>query len=272
MPASYARATLVAVALATMLSACADDEGPLIEEAYVEEPVERLYNDAMNQLVAQEFDEAAVAFEEVDRQHPYSRWATRAQLMAAYSYFESAEYDDAIIALDRFIRLHPGNEDIAYAYYLRALSYYEQISDVERDQALTQFAMDSLRDVVARFPQTEYARDARLKLDLTVDHLAGKEMAIGRYYLRQKEFVAAINRFEQVIRTYQSTTHVPEALYRMVEAYTALGLTREAQRNAAVLGHNYPGSDWYAQAFLIVKTGNTTLPEPESASFLDRLF
>ncbi|HET8729179.1 MAG TPA: outer membrane protein assembly factor BamD, partial [Alphaproteobacteria bacterium] len=211
---------------------------------------------------------AADLFEEVERQHPYSQWATRAQLMAAYSLYEALEYDEAIIALDRFIQLHPGNEDIAYAYYLKALSYYERISDVERDQEMTELAMNALSEVVQRFPGTDYARDAALKLDLTHDQLAGKEMAIGRWYLRQGHYNAAINRFKTVIDSYQTTTHVPEALHRLTEAYLALGLPEQARRTAAVLGYNYPGNEWYVDSYaLLVDEG--VRPE-EDRSLFDR--
>jgi outer membrane protein assembly factor BamD len=195
---------------------------------------------------------AAESFDEVERQHPYSVWATKAQLMAGYAHYEANKYDEAIIALERFIQLHPGNRDIAYAHYLKALSYYEQISDVSRDQLATERARQSLQELIRRFPNSKYARDARLKLDLTLDHLAGKEMEIGRYYLRKDQYLAAINRFRHVVDRYQTTTHVPEALHRLAEAYSALGVTVEAQRNAAVLGHNYPGSEWYIDSYKLV--------------------
>lgn len=244
---------LAALALAASLAACASDE----EEPYVERPVAELYNDAMDRLQDEDYELAAKAFEEVERQHPYSKWAAKAQLMAAYSHYEAAKYDDAIIGLDRFIQIHPGSPDIPYAYYLKALSFYEQISDVGRDQKMTVLAMQALEDVVTRFPNTKYARDARLKIDLTRDHLAGKEMEVGRWYLGQKQYLAAINRFKAVIEQYQQTTHVPEALYRLVEAYTLLGLPGEAKKAAAVLGHNYPGSDWYQDAYDVAELGRT---------------
>jgi outer membrane protein assembly factor BamD len=219
------------------------------DEKYVEQPVDTLYNRALDDLGAQEYKSAAKEFEEVDRQHPYSVWATKAQIMAAFTYYQSNKYDEAQIALDRFIQLHPGHKDIPYAYYLKALCYYEQISDVRRDQAMTQKALDSLAEVVKRFPETPYARDARLKVELTIDHLAGKEMDIGRYYQKQQQYIGAINRYRVVIERYQTTTHVPEALHRLVECYLALGVKSEAKEAAAVLGHNFPGSDWYADSY-----------------------
>jgi outer membrane protein assembly factor BamD len=220
--------------------------------AYVEQPVDQLYNRALDDLGAANYKEAAKEFEEVDRQHPYSVWATKAQVMAAFTYYQSNKYDEALIALDRFIQLHPGHKDIPYAYYLKGLCFYEQISDVRRDQAITQKALDALAEVVKRFPESAYARDARLKVELTIDHLAGKEMDIGRYYQKNQQYVGAINRYRTVIERYQTTTHVPEALHRLVECYLALGVKSEAKEAAAVLGHNFPGSDWYADSYFIM--------------------
>ena len=229
---------------AAMLAGCSDDKGILPDE-----PVEQLYNQGVDSMIAGEWSDAGKAFDEVDRQHPYSVWATKAQLMSAYVDYQGNKFDEAISAADRFIQLHPGNRDAPYAYYIKAISYYEQIVDVERDQRDTQNALKALLDVVNRYPDSRYARDARLKLDLTRDHLAGKEMEIGRYYERRDQYVAAIGRYRTVIDQYQTTTHVPEALARMSECYTALGLPDEAQRNAAVLGYNYPDSDWYEDTY-----------------------
>jgi outer membrane protein assembly factor BamD len=244
------------------LAACADEE-----PEYVERPVEELYNEAMDMLEVRNFEAAVLAFEEVDRQHPYSVWATKAQLMSAYVHYRADQYDEAIIALDRFIDLHPGNRDIAYAYYLRAICYYEQIVDVGRDQQITRLALDGLRDVTRRFPNSEYARDARLKIDLTLDHLAGKEMSIGRFYQTRDEHLAAINRFKTVIRNFETTTHVPEALHRLVESYVALGIRPEAERTASVLGYNFPGSDWYANSYALLE-GGSNLDAPEDDGWL----
>ncbi len=240
---------------ALLLAAC----GSTDKDKYVEKPVEELYNTAMNQLLDQEYDKAAKAFDEVERQHPYSVWATKAQLMSAYSLYEAGKYDDSITAADRFIQLHPGHRDIAYAYYLKALDYYVQIADVGRDQKTTQQAMTALGEVVRRFPDSRYGRDAKLKIDLARDHLAGKEMEIGRYYERQGFYLAAINRFRRVIDDYQTTTHVPEALHRLTECYLSLGLTDEAQKTAAVLGYNYPGSSWYSNSYALMENGGTAV-------------
>lgn len=261
---SLFRAALFALATLALVAACSSDEEP----EYVERPVEELYNEALDHLEAGNYEQAILSFEEVDRQHPYSVWATKAQLMTSYAHYLADKYDEAIIALDRFIDLHPGNRDIGYAYYLRAVSYYEQIVDVQRDQRITQLALDSLQQVVQRFPNSEYARDAALKIDLTQDHLAGKEMSIGRYYLERNEHFASINRFKTVIEEFQTTTHVPEALHRLVESYLALGITQEAQTAAAVLGHNFPGSTWYKDSYALLE-GKDLAAQRSDGSWLD---
>jgi len=244
--------------LVLALAACGDDEAPV----YIERPVEELYNGALNQLYVENYEESARLFDEVERQHPYSAWASKAQLMSAFAHYQDSKYDDAINTLDRFIQLHPGHQDITYAYYLRGISYYEQISDVERDQKMTRLALENLDEVARRFPDSKYARDSRFKMDLARDHLAGKHMSIGRFYLSQQEYLAAINRFRIVIKDFETTTHVPEALHRLVEAYLAIGVVDEAQANAAVLGYNYPGSEWYADSYALL-TGVDFMPDDE---------
>ncbi|WP_341894987.1 outer membrane protein assembly factor BamD [Ferrovibrio terrae] len=256
---STARRLAAILLLSLAVVACGKKEAP-----YVEKPVEELYNRAMDAMAAQEWEAAAKGFDEVERQHPYSVWANKAQLMAAYSYYQKNQYSEAISAADRFIQLHPGSKETPYAYYLTAVSYYEQITDVGRDQKITQQALGALEEVVRRYPSSEYARDARLKIDLTRDHLAGKEMTIGRYYLRNNQQIAAINRFKTVIEKFQTTTHVPEALHRLAEAYMSLGILEEAQNVAAVLGYNYPGSEWYVDTYTLV-TGQE-VPTASSSS------
>lgn len=238
------RPAVLALSLLVLLAACGEKP-----EAYVERPVEDLYNTALTSLEGQLYLRAARQFEEVERQHPYSAWATKAQLMAGFSFYQANKYDEAVSALDQFIELHPSHRDTPYAYYLKGLAYYEQIADVGRDQEVTDRALKSLDEVIRRFPDSRYARDARLKVDLTRNHLAGKEMAIGRYYLNLGQYLAAINRFRRVIDTYQTTEQVPEALMRLTEAYLALGVREEAQQAAAVLGYNYPGTEWYKDAY-----------------------
>ncbi len=256
---------LTALLVAGALAGCSSDGG----EEYVERSVEELYNSSMDALLEGDFGVAAERFDEVERQHPYSVWATKAQLMAAYARYQGNEYDAAVAAVERYIDLHPGNPDIAYAYYLRAIAYYEQISDVGRDQSITQQAQAALDAVVRRFPDSDYADDARLKLDLTRDHLAGKEMIVGRFYLRQGHLLAAINRFRIVVEDYQTTTHVPEALHRLAEAYMAVGLKEEAVRVAAVLQHNYPGDEWYVDSYSLIEAGETR-PQDEGKDWFSR--
>jgi outer membrane protein assembly factor BamD len=253
-------------ALALLVSACGDEDN-----FYVERPVEELYNGAMDDLLDESYTEAAQGFDEVERQHPYSVWATRAQIMAAYAYYRNNDYDESIISAGRFIKLHPGHRDVAYAYYLSAVSYYEQISDVGRDQNMTALALLSLEELVRRFPDTTYARDARLKIDLTRDHLAGKEMSIGRYYLTRENYVAAVNRFRRVIERFQTTSHVPEALHRVTESYLALGVPHEAQVAAAVLGFNFPGSEWYLDSYALLE-GVDLRPAEDKGSWISQAF
>ncbi len=249
-----------------LLAGCSTPEKP-----YVEEPPEILYNKAFDLMQQGRYQQAADAFDQVEQQHPYSEWATRAQLMAAYADYLRNAYDDAVIALDRFIELHPGNKDVAYAYYLKGLCYYEQITDVGRDQRNTELALQTFTDLINRFPDTDYARDARLKVDLTRDHLAGKEMEIGRFYQKRGQYIAAINRFRRVVEDYQTTTHVPEALHRLTECYLALGIKDEAQEAAAVLGHNFPGSDWYVDSYALL-TGQNLQPQEKEGSWLSQIF
>ncbi|MEX2618032.1 MAG: outer membrane protein assembly factor BamD [Alphaproteobacteria bacterium] len=240
-----------------MLFACVSVAACTIEEpAYVEQSVERLYNFGVDALQAGLYKDAISSFDEVERQHPYSVWATKAQLMSAYASYKRDDYDEAIVGVERFIELHPGNNDAPYAYYLKALCYYEQISDVGRDQKMTELALAALDNVIQRYPDSKYGRDARAKIDLVHDHLAGKEMAVGRYYQKRGDNLAAINRYRVVLRDYQTTTHVPEALLRLTENYLALGITDEAQMAAAVLGHNFPGSSWYEDSYALLDKGN----------------
>ena len=245
------------------------------QDVYVERPVEELYNEALDLLIAKEYKASIDLFEEVDRQHPYSAWSSKAQIMAGYGYYLSNRYDEALISLERFIELHPAHENVDYAYYLKAICYYDQIVDVGRDQKNTVLALEALQAIIQRFPDGDYGRDAALKLDLTKDHLAGKEMYVGRFYLRQDEYLAAIGRFRQVLADYQTTTHVPESLYRLAEAFIALGIRDQAQQAIAVLGHNFPGSTWYEQAYhLFINDGvNPDIPmeEGEEKSWFERI-
>ncbi|HEY2482121.1 MAG TPA: outer membrane protein assembly factor BamD [Caulobacteraceae bacterium] len=220
--------------------------------AYREAPVEALYTAGSEHLDKHQWNDAANYFKEVERQHPYSEWSRRAILMEAYAHYEANSYADAIADADRFITLYPGNAATPYAYYIKSICYFEQIVDIGRDQAATGQARAAFAEVIKRYPTTEYARDAKFKLDMTNDQLAGKEMTIGRYYLRAGDPVAAIGRFRTVLDTYQTTSHTPEALYRLVECYLTIGLAGEAVKNGAVLGYNFPGDVWYRNAYQLL--------------------
>ena len=246
---------------AMMLAGCSTDKDK--DALPKDRPVDALYSEARDLMSNKEYTKSAKAFDEVERQHPFSPWAPKSQIMAAYAQYRAQKYDDAAITLSRFIELYPSNESIDYAYYLTALCYYEQISDVGRDQGVTRKAQKALADVVKRFPDSPYGRDAQIKLDLTKDHLAGKEMMIGRYYLDHEEYLAAANRFRTVVEQYDTTTHVPEALHRLVEIYLLLGVKPEAERYAAVLGHNFPQSEWYERSYALLR-GNSKNPQAAS--------
>jgi outer membrane protein assembly factor BamD len=246
--------TVIAVAALSALSvsACAS-KAKKAQIAYEERPVELLYSTGADRMDGRHWSEAAQYFDEVERQHPYSEWARRSILMQAFAHYQSNAYEDAIADADRFISLYPGNPSAPYAYYLKALCYFEQVTDVGRDQAATEQARAALTEVMRRFPGTPYATDARLKLDMVNDQLAGKEMTVGRWYLRNGQPLSAVGRFKTVIDRYQTTSHTPEALYRLVEAYLTLGLVDEATRDGAVLGANYPGDRWYQAAYGLLK-------------------
>jgi outer membrane protein assembly factor BamD len=247
------RGAILAAGLIPMflIAGCAKNNNRA-DTQYVARDVSTLYMAGKQRLDRGQFDAAAILFDEVERQHPYSPWARRAQLMSAFSYYASRDYTKSIQSAQRFLSIHPGNRDAPYAYYLIALCYYEQVSDVTRDQKITLQAQESLSELVRRFPDSRYASDARLKLDLVADHLAGKEMEVGRFYQRRREWIAATLRFRKVVDTYQRTSHTAEALERLVECYLALGIPEEAKRAAAVLGKNYPGSEWYERAYKLM--------------------
>ncbi len=253
---------IAALAAALVVSGCSGKkEKPRI--VYEERPVELLYATGALRMDERRWDEAVEYFREVERQHPYSEWSRRAILMTAFANYQSNDYADAIGDAERFIALYPGNPSAVYAYYLKAVCYFEQIVDVGRDQAATENARATLMEVVQRFPSSEYAQDARLKIDMVNDQLAGKEMNVGRYYLRQGQTLAAVGRFRNVVDRYQTTSHTPEALYRLVESYLTLGLLDEAKRNGAVLGANFPGDRWYGDAYkLLTDSGLQPATEP----------
>jgi outer membrane protein assembly factor BamD len=269
-------AAVLVVSAAMSLSGCAwlDSQTKPKEErdaAYQERPIDQIYGDAWKKVRSGDWANAAKQFAEVERQHPYSVWARRATLMSAYCYYQANKYTEAVATSDNYISLHPGSKEVAYAFYLKAVSLYEQIVDVERDQSNTEAALVALQDVVQRFPETEYARDATLKIDLTLDHLAGKEMEIGRYYMKKGDYIGAINRFRVVVEQYQKTTQISEALERLTECYYTLGIVKEAQTAAAVLGANYPGSPWYQDAYNLLQEHNVK-PEEDKGSWISQAF
>lgn len=234
------------------LAGCAGRKAK-IDKHYVARDVDTLYALAREKLDQHEYKLAGALFDEVERQHPYSVWARRAELMSAFSYYLSRDYTESTNAAQRFLSIHPGNRDAVYAYYMIAVNYYEQIADVTRDQQITQQALDALNEVIRRYPDSSYAADAKLKIDLVRDHLAGKEMEIGRFYQKRGQWLAATIRFRAVVDKYDTTSHVPEALERLTECYLDLGIPKEAERAAAVLGHNYPGNVWYQRAYTLMQ-------------------
>ena len=245
------------------------------ERVYVERPVEQLYSAAAEELDKKDYLSAIELFNEVERQHPYSDWARRASLMSAFASYESGKFTDAIATAQRYVSLHPGSEDAPYAYYLIALSYFDQIMDVGRDQKITEDAKVALQDIIRRFPESEYAKDAKLKMDMVDDQLAGKEMEIGRWYLRRGQPLPAINRFRSVVQNYETTTHAEEALHRLVEGYLSIGLKGEALAAAAVLGYNYPQSTWYQRSYRLMTNEGLdpdAVSDEDRKGFISRLF
>ena len=274
---AFLRAALLGSSL-TLLAGCSifdsDNEKNNANKdaaAYQERSVEQIYADGWRMINLGNWEACAGTFNEVDRQHPYSVWARRAMLISAFCSYQANDYTSAISTADNYISLHPGSREVAYAFYIKAISLYEQIVDVGRDQSNTEGALVALQDVVQRFPDTEYARDATLKIDLTNDHLAGKEMAVGRYYLTRGDYIGAIIRFRTVVDQYQTTPQIAEALQRLTEAYYSLGLNSEAQTAAAVLGRNYPGSGWYQSAYNILR-GRNLKPMEDRGSWISQAF
>ncbi|QIK78424.1 outer membrane protein assembly factor BamD [Sphingomonas piscis] len=244
-------AIIMACAVALPLSGCARNKATT-DTNYIARDVNTLYAAAKQKLDQRDYEVAAKLFDEVERQHPYSAWARRAQLMSAFSYYLASKYPEAVSSAQRFVTIHPGNREAPYAHYLIAMSYYQQIPDVTRDQSTTQQALDAFGELIRRYPQSRYAADARLKLDLINDHLAGKEMEVGRFYQRSGNWLASVARFRNVVDKYQTSSHTPEALERLVESYLALGIPEEAHKTAAVLGRNYPSSPYYKHAYELI--------------------
>ena len=268
------RAGLLLTVLAGPLGGCSSFTNLFAKDDAValDQPPEKLYNEGVFLLDnRKDYKDAAKKFEEVERQHPYSDWARKSLIMVAYSRYEAREYEDAISAARRFVTLHPGSADAAYAQFLIGSAYYDQIPDVSRDQGRTEKAISALEEVSRKYPDSEYAQNAKRKIEIARDQLAGKEMETGRYYENKKDFTGAINRFKIVVTQYQTTRHVEEALMRLTESYMALGVASEAQTAAAVLGHNFPDSRWYADAYRLIKTGGFE-PVENKGSWISRAF
>jgi outer membrane protein assembly factor BamD len=264
-PLSRSIALALIAASAFSVAGCARNRNKA-DTPYVARDVGTLYTAAKKRLDNHQYKDAAILFDEVERQHPYSIWARRAQLMSAYSYYLNNNFSESVASAQRFLAVHPGNRDAPYAYYLVALGYYEQISDVTRDQKITAQALDALGELTRRYPNTRFAADARLKIDLVRDHLAGKEMEIGRFYESRGQWLAATMRFRRVVDDYQTTTHVPEALMRLTETYLALGVPVEANKSAAVLGANYPGTPWYERAYKLMREHPVVAKSPAASA------
>ena len=264
------------IVLALPLSGCGTgalwDKFMAKDDTFVEEPADKLYNEGLYMMNQKKDPKAASKkFEEVDRQHPYSDWARKSLLMSAYASYQGGDYDGCIGAATRYVTLHPGSPDAAYAQYLIAASHYDQIPDISRDQARTEKAIAALEEVVRKYPNSEYAVTAKSKLEAARDQLAGREMNVGRYYMQRRNYTAAINRFKTVVTQYQTTRHVEEALARLTEAYMAIGIVSEAQTAAAVLGHNFPDSPWYKDAYNLVKSGGVE-PSENQGSYISKAF
>lgn len=268
MPARLFALAMVGLSLAGCAGMFDNKEDELV---ITDEPAEKIYNEGLTLMNKEEYTDALKRFEDVDRQHPYSEWARKSLIMIAYVNYTIGEFTDCISAAKRYLALHPGSEDAAYAQFLMASAMYDQIPDVSRDQQGTQRAITALQDVVRKYPNTEYAVSAKKKLEVAQDQIAGKEMMIGRYYLEQRNYAGAINRFKVVVTQYQQTRHVEEALYRLTEAYMALGIIPEAQTSAAVLGYNFPDSPWYKDAYKLVQSRGVD-PQMNESSWLAKAF
>ncbi|GJD90330.1 Outer membrane protein assembly factor BamD [Methylobacterium hispanicum] len=268
--------TAPVIVLALGLGGCDFDPTGIFAEKYKPEviqdtPADKLYSEGLAKLEDSDYEGAVKKFDALDKQYSYSDWSRKALLMTAFSNYQGAKYDDAINASKRYLQRHPASKDAAYAQYLMAMSHYKQIPDVTRDQDRSEKALAALQELVQRYPTSEYATDAKAKIQITRDQLAGKEMDVGRYYLEKRNFPAAINRFRDVVAKYQTTRHAEEALMRLTEAYMALGITGEAQNSAAVLGHNFPDSPWYKDAHALLSSGGLE-PREEKSSFLSKIY
>ena len=264
------RAVLLAGAAALFLAGCMG-RGESTDVALQTENPDLLYNQGLALLNAGDTSDASKKFQEIDKQHPYSDYARRSLMMSAFVSFRRGKYQDAVNDAQRYVTLYPTSPDAAYAQYLIGESYFRQIPDVTRDQDLSKKAIDAMNTVVTKYPESEYVEDARKKIQMATDQIAGKEMQVGRYYLERREYLAAVNRFKNVASNYQTTRHVEEALHRLTESYLALGIVPEAQTAAAVLGHNFPDSPWYQDSYALLNKGGLQ-PQENEGSWISRAF
>ena len=269
----FGRVMLVAALSTGFLAGCASDNEDIDLNAYVDtiEPADVLYNQGLANMNAGRLSEASKKFDALDRQHPYSEFARKANVLAAYTSYKQGNFDDAIQAARRFTTLYPTHEDASYAQYIVAISYFSQMPVVTRDQRDTQLAIQNFNELIERYPESIYVEDAKNKRRIAIDQLAGKEMQVGRYYLERREYAAALTRFRNVVENYSNTRHVEESLARLTETYLAMGLVSEAQTAAAVLGNNFPDSEWYQDSYKLLQTGGLE-PRENAGSWLSRRF
>lgn len=263
---------LIGVFVVAGMALAGCSKSPEVDElGFTEKPAEELYNEGLALVNSGRLEAASKKFTEIDQVYPYSEFARRAMIMSAFTNYRSGKFPEAINSAKRYITLYPGSDDAAYAQYLVGQSYFRQVLDITRDQETTEKALSAMGELIQRYPDSEYAEDAADKIRITSDQLAGKEMQVGRYYLNQRRYVAAINRFKFVVTRYQTTRHTEEALARLTESYLSLGVVDEAQTAAAVLGHNFPDSRWYKDAFNLLEKGGYE-PEENKKSWISRQF
>ncbi|MGQ4273143.1 outer membrane protein assembly factor BamD [Terrihabitans sp. B22-R8] len=265
--------TTLAVALAFSAGACSTFGGSKKDEVivYSDDPPDKLYNEGLFNLNQNKFEQASKKFNELDKQHPYTEYGRKAGLLETYAQYKQGNYDESAASAKRYVTLHPSSPDAPYAQFLLGMSYYNKIPDVTRDQTRTQQALEALEDVIRKYPDSEYAEPARQRIQVARDQLAGKEMEIGRFYLKERNYVGAVNRFKTVVTVHQTTRHVEEALARLAEAYMALGIVGEAQTAAAVLGHNFPQSQWYKDTYALMSSKGMR-PREDKGSWISKAF
>ena len=262
---------LIFALISLLFSSCSDSQNNIGIGVSEDKSAEEIFNSGERELVRRRYNDAAEKFKEVERLYPYSDWAKRALIMQVYSFHKDKEYENVVSAANRFIEFHPKDKDIPYAYYLIGLSYYDQVLSIGRDQKLTQEALRIFKLIIKEYPDSEYASSSQIKFDFLKNQLASKEMEVGRYYLKRSHYVSAINRFRGIIEDFSTTSQVPEALHRLVEAYLSLGLTDEAQTAGAILGYNYKSNEWYERSFELLRSKGLK-PKSSGNSWLSQIY